>query len=421
MSSSVTVARLPGPVFLPLFLEGVQVLVQVQLTVAQFRGHLVLLGLDGLVLFLPNLLQDFHGVLDRGGGNAAPQANTGTGLVQQVDGLVGQETVGDEASGQGGGGADGGVGEFHVVVVFVVALDTHENVDGLVAVGLFNPDGLQAAFQCRVAFHVLAVVVQSGGANALDLATGQRRLEDVGGVHCALGGPGADQGMDFVNEQDAVAGGLDLFDYLLEAFLELAAVLGAGYQGAHVESYQALALEGVGDYAGVDLLGQSLDDGGLAYAGFAHQDRVVLGAAAEDLDHPLDFRISAHHRVQLAVAGCVGEVDAQLVEGGGAGAGAGTLGASAAGGTIAEDAVGFGAYLLEGYAEAFQYAGGDAFAFAEKADEQMLGADVGVVHTAGLIDRQFHNLLGPGCEADFALGGLFATANNKFYGGTGPC
>ena len=48
----------------------------------------------------------------------------------------------------------------------------------------------------------------------------------------------------------------------------------------------------------------------------------------------------------------------------------------------------------------------------------MLGADVGVVHAAGFIDRQFHNLLGPGCEADFALGGLFATANDEFYGGT---
>ena len=50
-----------------------------------------------------------------------------------------------------------------------------------------------------------------------------------------------------------------------------------------------LVAEQLGDVAVDDQLGQALDDGGLADAGLAEQHRVVLGAAAEDLDDALDL------------------------------------------------------------------------------------------------------------------------------------
>ena len=80
--------------------------------------------------------------------------------------------------------------------------------------------------------------------------------------------------------------------------------------------------------------------------------------------------------------------------------------------------MGFGTYLFEGDSEAFEDPGGHAFAFPKEADEQVLGADVGVVHAAGFIHRQFHYFFGPWGEAYFALGGLFATADDEFNGGT---
>ena len=80
--------------------------------------------------------------------------------------------------------------------------------------------------------------------------------------------------------------------------------------------------------------------------------------------------------------------------------------------------MGFGSYLFEGDSEAFEDPGGHAFAFPKEADEQVLGADVGVVHAAGFIHRQFHYFFGPWGEAYFALGGLFATADYEFNGGT---
>jgi hypothetical protein len=40
---------------------------------------------------------------------------------------------------------------------------------------------------------------------AVQLAAGQHRLEHVAGVHGALGGAGADHGVQLVNEQDDLA------------------------------------------------------------------------------------------------------------------------------------------------------------------------------------------------------------------------
>ena len=222
--------------------------------------------------------------------------------------------------------------------------------------------------------------------------------------------------MNLVNEQDAVAGALDFLDDLLEPFLELAPVLGAGDQGTHVEGHQALVLEGVGNVALGNHLGHGFDDGGLAHARLAHQHRVVLGAAAENLDDPLQLLVAPMHRVQLLRPGGLGQVNAQVVQRGGLGVGAARL--LALPGGVGQDAVGLGAHLVEGDAQTLQHAGGHALAFAQQADEQMLGADVGVVHAAGFVHRQLDHLLGAGSEADFALGRLLAAPDDELDSGT---
>ena len=73
----------------------------------------------------------------------------------------------------------------------------------------------------------------------------------------------------------------------------------------------------LGHVAGDDALGQALGDGGLADAGLADQGRVVLRLRDEDLDDALDLLLAADDRVELAGAGGLGEVDAELVDGGG--------------------------------------------------------------------------------------------------------
>src|SRR5207344_2087389 len=113
---------------------------------------------------------------------------------------------------------------------------------------------------------------------------------------------------------DPALRGLDLIQHGLQTLLELAAVLRAGEERADVERPDALALEAFRDVAGNDALRQSFDDRRLADSRVADQDRVVLRAARQHLDHAADFLVSPDHRVELALLGSSSEVAAELLE-----------------------------------------------------------------------------------------------------------
>lgn len=83
------------------------------------------------------------------------------------------------------------------------------------------------AFQGSVLFNVLSVLRDGGGPDDLQLAAGQARLHDVGGVDGPLRRPGADQGVHLVDHQDDVVVLLHLVQQLFQPLLELSAVLGA--------------------------------------------------------------------------------------------------------------------------------------------------------------------------------------------------
>ena len=69
-----------------------------------------------------------------------------------------------------------------------------------------------------------------------------------------------------------------------------------------------------GHVAGDDPLGEALDDRGLPHSGLADQDRVVLRAAREHLDHAPDLLVAPDDRVELALLGELGQVAAELLE-----------------------------------------------------------------------------------------------------------
>ena len=201
------------------------------------------------------------------------------GLVDQIDGLVGQVPVGDVAVGEVGCRHQRLIGDRHPVVGLVAVTQPLENLDGVADGGLGDLDRLEAALQGRVLLEVLAVLVEGGGPDGLQLAPCEHGLEDRRRVDGALGGTGAHEGVQFVDEQDDVAAALDLLEDLLESFLEVAAVAAARYERTQVQRVELLVLDGVGNVVGRDALRETLDYGGLADAGLADQHRVVLGAS----------------------------------------------------------------------------------------------------------------------------------------------
>ena len=107
--------------------------------------------------------------------------------------------VGDIALAEHDGEAAHGVRDDDAVEVLVIAAHALEDLDAVVDARLGHRDGLEAALEGRVLFDVLAVLGERRRADDLDLAARERGLEDVGGVHAALGIAGADDGMDLVD------------------------------------------------------------------------------------------------------------------------------------------------------------------------------------------------------------------------------
>src|SRR5205809_1060412 len=201
------------------------------------------------------------------------------------------------------------------MVDLVALLQPAQDGDGRLDARLADQHLLEAALERGVLLDVLAVFVKRGGADAMQLAARQSRLQHVAGVDRALGLSDADHGMQLVDEDDGVALVLgQLLQHRLQALLELAAVLRPGEQRRQVEHQQALVLQALGRVAVDDALRQAFDDRGLADARLADQHRVVLGAALQDLDAAADLVVAADDRVELALAGPVGQVERVLRE-----------------------------------------------------------------------------------------------------------
>ncbi len=255
---------------------------------------------------------------------------------------------------------------------------------------------------------MLAVLIQRRRADRLQLAPGQHRLQDRRRVDRALGGTGTDQRVQLVDEQDDVAAGVDLLEHLLQALLEVTAVAAAGHQRAQVQGVELFVLQRLGDLAVHDRLRQALHDGGLADTGFTDQHRVVLGAPAQHLHHPLDFLLAADDRVQLAFHRGGRQVAPELIEyqrrGRAARLAAATTGAGLGGGLLALVAAQQLNHLLahpgQLGAEFDQHLGGHALTLPDQAEQNVLGADVVVAQLQRLAQAQLENLLGARGERD---------------------
>ena len=337
------------------------------------------------------------------------------GLVDEVDGLVGKVTITDVAIGEVGRRDERLIGDGDPVVGLVLVADALEDLDRVRHGGLVDLDRLEATLECRVLLEVLAVLVGGGGTDGLQLATSEHRLEDRRRVDGAFGRARADERVDLVDEEHDVAARLDLLEHLLEALFEVAAVTAAGDECTEVERVQLLVAQRVGDVVGDDLLRQAFDDGGLADTRLTDEHRVVLGATAEDLHHPLELARPTDDRIELLLASELGEVAPELIEDLAVALVAGIL---LAGGT---GACGCGLrlarlalttlvagqqldHLLTHAAEIGpeldEHLCRDALAFADETEQDVLGADVVVTELQRFAQRQLEHLLGTRCEGD---------------------
>src|SRR5271166_349400 len=223
-----------------LLAQGAQVLALLTLLVGIEPGLLELVVRDGVFHAVHDELDPLLHFGDVFGQRGLAQLHTSTGLIHEINGLVGKKAIGQIAIGMRDRECDGLVGVADGVELLVALLDAKQNLDRVRLVGRRHFHCLEAALQRAIFLDGLAILARRGRTDALYLAARQRRLQNVGGVKRSLGRARADERMQLVNKYDGI---LRLHQFLhdgLEPLFELAAVFGTGDDEGKIEPKNAL-------------------------------------------------------------------------------------------------------------------------------------------------------------------------------------
>ena len=398
--------------------DGFEFFFGVFFVVAEAGGFFEVLRFDGGFFGGADVFDFFFDVFDVGGASHGTDAGAGPGFVHDVDGFIGQEATGEVTIAEFDGLFEGGVGVASFVMGFVFYAEAFEDEDRFIDAGGFDFDLLEAAFEGGIFFDVLAELIESRGPDALHFATAEGGFENIAGIHGALGASCANDRVEFVDEKNDIFCAADFIHDGLDALFELASVLGSCDHEGEVEGDDLFVAEEFGDISTGDFLGEAFDDGGLPDAGFADEDGVIFCAAAEDLDDAFDFVGATDDGIDFALLGEFGEISTKGTERGGfeifstatCGFGLGFLFAVSWGEIGVEFLEDFvtGAFDID--LEIFEDASGNAFALAEEAEENVLGADIRMVEGFGFF-------AGEG-EDFFHAGGVGNIADHFGFGAT---
>ena len=174
---------------------------------------------------------------------------------------------------------------------------------------------LEAAGEGGVLLDVFLVLGPGGGRDGAQCAARQGPASRLAASPVPAAPPAPTR--VWASSMNRMIGGRALYvlDHLAQALLELALHAGAGLQQAHVQGAQLDVFQRGRHVAGDDAQGEAFHHRGLAHAGLAGEDRVVLAATHEDVHQLADLVVTADDRVQLAAAGLLGEVDGEALEG----------------------------------------------------------------------------------------------------------
>ena len=231
--------------------------------------------------------------------------------------------------------------------------------------------------------------------------------------------------MQLVDEQNDVPGAAYLIHDRFDAFLELAAIFRAGDHQREIESDHPLVTQQLGHVAFGNLLRQAFHDRGLAHARFPEQDRIIFGAAAEDLNHPLDFILAADDRVHFTLARDLRQVASERLERGRfdfalflggrlfrAFAQRRVFGGLEVRVEFPQD---FLARLLDINIEILEHARRDAVPLAQQTQQNVFGADVGVIQRLGFLGREGQNFFHARRVGDVSDHFLIGTRADLFF------
>ena len=303
-----------GVLRLPAALPRLQLPAEVPLRVPEHSCLLKVLLPDGLRQLPSRLDRPLLQLLQFLRQDPCGQPGPGGCLVHQIDGLVRQEALGQIADGQVHRCRQSPVGDGQMVVGLIPAPQPPEDSQCFLPGGFPDGDRLEPPLQGGVLLDIPPVFVQGGGPQHLDLPPGEGGFQDVGRIDGPLRRASPHDGMQLVDKEDDIPRPAHLLKHVLQLLLKLPPVLGARHHGRQIQGTHPLAQQMRRGRAVGNGQSQPLRHRCLAHAGLPDQCRVVLGAAGEDLDHPVQLLLPADHRIQPSLRRHPGQIPGTLVQ-----------------------------------------------------------------------------------------------------------
>ena len=238
------------------------------------------------------------------------QVLIGAGFIQQIDGLIGKESVRDITFRKQDRLARDFRGNLNAMIILIIRRNPEQDGNRLLNGRLVDNDGLKAAFEGGILLDILPVFLEGRGSDHLNLPSGEGGLQDICSVHRSLGVSGSDQIMHLVDHKNDIAAGLDLLDQVFHPALKLSAKLRAGNHCGHIKQEYFLIAKLERYVSGGDFLRKALGDCRLADAGLTDQAGIVFLAAVQNLNHPFRLHLPADNAIELMVPRALGQVQA---------------------------------------------------------------------------------------------------------------
>ena len=201
------------------------------------------------------------------------------------------------------------------MVLLESSADASQHHHALLFGRLFHLHYLEAARQGGVLLEVLLILRPGSRRDRAHFAARQSGLEQVGCVALAGLPAGTNHGVGLVDKKNDRRGRrLHLCDETFQPVLELALDPRAGLQQGQVEGADGDVLKRRRHVAIRDAQGEPFDDGRLADARLARENRVVLAPPHEDVDNLPNLEVPAEYRIHLAGLGVLGEIDGVLIQ-----------------------------------------------------------------------------------------------------------
>src|SRR3984893_16005866 len=195
-------------------------------------------------------------------------------------------------------------------MALVIGVYPAQDLDRILDRGFVDVDLLETADERAILLEIVAIFFVSRRANAADYAPGQRRLQQVRGIHrpapCRAG---ADDRRDLIDEQDRAGLCLELGQHRLESLLEIPAIARSREQRAHVERVDRRAQQHLGDLTLDDTTGQPFGNRCFPDPRLADVERIVLGPSAQYLNRTLDFSFAPDQRIDPTAFRFLVEID----------------------------------------------------------------------------------------------------------------